>query len=215
MGGLSMMAKRVFDILAASAALLLLWPLLLLIAILVKTGSSGPILYRGERTGRYGKPFHILKFRSMVVEAERLGGYSTAQNDPRVTRIGRFLRRFKLDELPQLFNVLRGEMSIVGPRPEVPAYTRLYVGEELLILTVLPGITDYSSIKFSQLDKTLGTEAPDRVYEEIVLPDKNLLRLKYVETQTFWGDMGIIISTMACVAGDVLGWRRRMDIRGA
>ena len=201
------MVKRAFDILAASAALLLLWPLLLLIAILVKTGSPGPILYRGERTGRYGKPFHILKFRSMVVDAERLGGYSTAQNDPRVTQIGRFLRRFKLDELPQLFNVLRGEMSIVGPRPEVPAYTRLYVGEELLILTVLPGITDYSSIKFSQLDKVLGEKDADRVYEETVRPSKNALRVQYVRNQSFKTDVDIIGRTIIKLVGISSGIR--------
>ena len=199
--------KRGFDLLAASAGLLLLWPLLLLIAILVKIDSPGPVLYRGERTGRYGKPFHILKFRSMVVDAERLGGFSTAQNDPRVTRLGRFLRRFKLDELPQLFNVLRGEMSVVGPRPEVPAYTRLYVGEELLILTVLPGITDYSSIKFSQLDKVLGEIDADRVYEETVRPAKNALRVQYVKNRGFKTDVDIIGRTIIKLMGISSGIR--------
>jgi len=195
------MVKRAFDLLVASTALLLLWPLLLVIAIMVKLDSPGPAIYRGERTGRYGKTFHILKFRSMVVDAESLGGYSTAQNDPRVTRIGRFLRRFKLDELPQLFNVLRGEMSIVGPRPEVPAYTRLYAGDELLILTVLPGITDYSSISFSQLDRVLGEKDADKVYEEIVRPAKNALRVLYVKNHSFKTDIAIIGRTIIKLAG--------------
>jgi lipopolysaccharide/colanic/teichoic acid biosynthesis glycosyltransferase len=201
------MVKRAFDIFAASAALLLIWPLLLLIAIMIKLDSPGPAIYRGERTGRYGKAFFIFKFRSMVVDAESLGGYSTAQNDPRVTRIGRLLRRIKLDELPQLFNVLRGEMSVVGPRPEVPAYTRLYAGDELLILTVLPGITDYSSITFSQLDRVLGERDADKVYEEIVRPAKNALRVQYVKKQSLMNDLIIIYRTIVKLAESSIGIR--------
>jgi len=182
-----------------------IWPLLLAISILVKLDSRGPVFYRGQRTGRNGKTFRIMKFRSMVVGAEKLGGYSTARNDRRITQVGRYLRRYKLDELPQLINVLRGEMSIVGPRPEVPAYTRLYEGDELLILTVRPGITDYSSIKFAQLDQVLGENDADIVYEEKVRPIKNALRVQYVKDRSFAGDLLIICHTVAKLAGVSLG----------
>ena len=199
------MLKRCFDILAAITGLAVLFPLLLVISVLVKTDSRGSVFYRGERTGRYGSRFRIFKFRSMVIDAEMLGGHSTAQNDPRVTRIGIFLRRYKLDELPQLINVLRGEMSIVGPRPEVPAYTQLYSGEELTILTVRPGITDYSSIKYMQLDRVLGEQEADIVYERTVRPIKNALRVQYVKDQSFGNDLVIIWHTLIKLVGVSLG----------
>lgn len=199
--------KRVFDILVASLALLFLSPLLFLIAISVRLDSRGPAIYRGRRSGIHNTEFYMLKFRTMVVDAESRGGYSTARNDPRVTRVGRALRRSKFDELPQLINVLRGEMSIVGPRPEVPAYTRLYAGEERLILTVLPGITDYSSIKFVQLDLLLGEKDADKVYEEIVRPVKNALRIKYVKEQSLKTDIIIISKTILKLAGSAMGIR--------
>lgn len=138
----------------------------------------------------------------MVQDAERLGGPSTGMEDPRITRLGRYLRKCKLDELPQLLNVLRGEMSIVGPRPEVPEYTRLYEGDEKLILTVLPGITDYASLQFIHLDEILGSKEPDRVYEEQVRPVKNALRVKYVKEWAFWKDIVIVGKTLVkLVAG--------------
>lgn len=189
------MAKRLFDIISASCGLLLLFPLLLLLAILVKLDSTGPVLYCARRTGRYGYPFTMLKFRTMVPDAERLGGLSTAKDDPRVTRIGKYLRKYKLDELPQLLNVLKGDMSLVGPRPEMPEYTRLYDGEEKLILTVRPGITDYACLEFFQLGEVLGNKAPDKIYEESIRPIKNALRVKYVREQTFWGDIVILTQT--------------------
>jgi len=189
-------AKRTCDVLASLAGLIVMAPLLGLIAVLVKADSDGPVLYRGVRSGRGGRPFEILKFRTMVQGAESLGGGSTGKNDPRVTRTGRFLRRYKLDELPQLINVVRGEMSLVGPRPELPKYTREYIGDEKLILTVRPGITDYASIEFSRLDEILGTDAPDRVYETQVRPVKNALRVKYVKDQSFAGDLRIIARTL-------------------
>ena len=185
-----------FDVLVAAIGLLLLSPLLLLIAALVKLDSKGPVFFRGIRTGRYGIPFRIYKYRTMVVNAENLGGGSTAGNDPRVTRLGRFLRPRKLDELPQLLNVLKGDMSLVGPRPELPQYTDLYRGDEQLILTVRPGIADYASLEYVQLGKILGDENPDRVYEEQVLPRKNALRVKYVREQSFSGDVMIILKTL-------------------
>jgi lipopolysaccharide/colanic/teichoic acid biosynthesis glycosyltransferase len=193
--------KRIFDILAAATGVVLLSPLMLLIAIIVKIDSRGPVFYRGIRSGKNGRVFRIMKYRSMVVDAEMLGGFSTAKNDFRVTRIGRYLRRYKLDELPQLLNVLKGEMSIVGPRPEVPAYTSLYSGDELMILTVRPGITDYSSIRFSQLDQVLGENDADKVYEETVRPIKNALRIKYVKEKSFCGDISIIFRTILKIMG--------------
>ncbi len=190
------MAKRIFDLIAASLGALALAPVYIALALAVKLTSPGPVFYRGIRTGLHGKPFRIYKFRTMVVDAEKVGGPSTGKDDPRITPIGGFLRRYKLDELPQLFNVISGEMSLVGPRPEVPQYTDEYQGEELLILTVRPGITDYASIKFSRLDEVLGSEDPDRVYEEKVRPVKNALRIKYVKERSFWGDIALIFNTL-------------------
>lgn len=189
-------AKRAFDIVSASVGLTLLTPLLCLIAVGVRLDSPGPVFYRGLRSGLGGVPFRIFKFRTMIASAERVGGRSTGKDDPRVTRFGRPLRRRKLDELPQLINVLKGEMSIVGPRPEIPSYTEQYVGEDRAILSVRPGITDLASMKFYQLAEELGSEDPDRVYEERVRPVKNALRLKYVRERSFIGDLRIVVSTV-------------------
>lgn len=174
---------------------------MLLIAVAIKLGSPGPVFYRGVRTGRYGRPFRIFKYRTMVPNAEALGGGSTAKDDPRITRIGRFLRRHKLDELPQLLNVIQGEMSIVGPRPELPQYTSQYQGEELQILSVRPGITDYASMEFVYLGDILGNEEPDRVYEEKVRPIKNALRIRYVKEQSLRNDIAIILRTLSKIVG--------------
>ena len=194
-------AKRLFDIASSTIGLIVLSPALALIAISIGISSPGPIFYRGVRTGRYGKPFRILKFRTMVVDAEKLGGPSTGKDDPRVTRIGRFLRRHKLDELPNLVCVLRGQMSIVGPRPEVPEYTRLYEGEEELILSIRPGITDLSSLRFIDLAEQIGSDNIDRNFESRVLPVKNQLRVKYVREWSFGSDMKIVGSTLLRLLG--------------
>lgn len=194
-------AKRLFDIVSSAAALVVLSPLLLVIATGIKLTSPGPVFYRGVRTGRFGKPFHMLKFRTMVVEAAKLGGPSTGKDDPRVTPFGRFLRRFKLDELPNLVCVLSGEMSIVGPRPEVQQYTNLYRGEEELILSVRPGITDLSSIQYIDLAEHIGPENVDENFETRVLPIKNKLRVKYVKEWSFWTDMKIIGRTLIRLTG--------------
>jgi lipopolysaccharide/colanic/teichoic acid biosynthesis glycosyltransferase len=194
--------KRIFDIGVSAAGLVLSAPLLAVIAIAIKTTSPGPVFHRGIRTGRYGKPFRIFKFRTMVVNADKLGGISTGKNDARITPIGRRLRRYKLDELPQFINVLKGEMSIVGPRPEFPAYTAQYSGDEELILTVRPGITDYASIKFRNLDEHLGSEQPDRVYEEKVKPIKNALRVRYAKEHNFVHDLVLILQTIKCIVWD-------------
>lgn len=195
------MAKRIFDLCLAVFGLIVLLPLLFVAAVAIKLDSAGPVFYRGVRTGRYGHPFRIFKFRTMVPNAEKLGGGSTAKDDPRVTRVGRFLRRHKLDELPQLLNVIKGEMSLVGPRPELPQYTSEYQGEELQILSVRPGITDYASLEFVHLGDLLGNEAPDRVYEEQIRPLKNALRVRYVKEQSLGRDIVIILRTLAKVMG--------------
>lgn len=187
--------KRVFDVVAAGSGLVLLWPLLFALAIAIRLDSPGPALYTAVRTGRWGKPFRILKLRTMVVDADR-DGMTTALGDPRTTRVGCWLRRWKLDELPQLLNVVRGDMSIVGPRPELPYYTARYVGDERDILTVLPGITDYSSIRFRALDRVVGPSDADLAFEAHVLAEKNRLRVRYVRERGFLRDLGIIMRTL-------------------
>ena len=192
------LAKRVFDVVVAGAGLAVASPVLVTIAVLVKLTSRGPVFYRGERIGRYGRPFRILKFRTMQVDAERLGT-TTRLNDPRVTSVGRLLRRYKLDELPQLVNVLRGEMSLVGPRPEVVEHTSEYDANERRILDVLPGITDYASIELVSLDEVLGTEDPHRVYVTRVRAEKNRLRLRYVDNRSFTEDLRILRRTFQAI----------------
>jgi lipopolysaccharide/colanic/teichoic acid biosynthesis glycosyltransferase len=187
-------AKRSFDVLVASIGLLVLSPGLLLIAAAVGLTSPGGIFYRGVRAGRYGVPFQIFKFRSMVVGADA-GPGTTSRHDERVTALGGVLRRFKLDELPQLLNVLSGEMSLVGPRPELMRYTDQYSGEEGLILSVRPGITDFASIEFADLNSRIDDADPDGGYERTVLVRKNALRLKYVRERSFRVDLGILIQT--------------------
>lgn len=187
--------KRLMDVAVSVALLTLLSPLLIFIAIVIKISSPGPIFYRGVRTGLNGKPFRLIKFRTMIANAESFGGPSTGKNDPRVTPFGRWIRAFKLDELPNLLNVLIGQMSLVGPRPEVPQYTALYVGEEKLILTVKPGITDYSSLHFIQLDQVLGEVNIDEIYETKVKPVKNQLRVRYAKEASLSTDLKILFMT--------------------
>lgn len=189
--------KRVFDLLFATCGLALLAPFFLLIAVLIKLDSQGPVFYRGIRVGRHGRPFRIFKFRTMRPDAELVGSTSTGRNDPRITRAGRWLRPLKLDELPQLLNVVRGEMSIVGPRPEVEEHTSAYTEEEKVILSVLPGITDYASIRFFHLNDLVGSEDPRRVFIEKYRAEKNRLRVAYVRNRSFWTDFRIIFLTFA------------------
>lgn len=185
--------KRAFDFMVSLMGLVLVFPLVLAIVSAIKLESRGPVFYRGRRVGRFGKPFHIYKFRSMVVNAERLGGPSTAGDDPRITRVGKFLRKYKLDELPQLINVLLGQMSLVGPRPEVQQYVDIYTEEEKAILQLRPGITDWASIWNSDEGAVLaGAADPDKAYEELIRPTKIRLQLKYAREQSFGGDLKII-----------------------
>jgi lipopolysaccharide/colanic/teichoic acid biosynthesis glycosyltransferase len=188
--------KRSFDVMVATIALVIVAPLLALAALMVKLSSRGPVFYRGTRVGLNGKLFPMLKFRTMVVDAESLGGSATAADDPRITRFGKFLRRYKLDELPQFFNVLLGDMSLVGPRPEVQKYVNLYSPEEKAILTVRPGITDWASIWNSNEAAVLeGSRDPERTYEELIRPTKLALQLLYVRDHSFFVDLKILFHT--------------------
>jgi len=193
--------KRVSDLGFSAAAVLTLAPLMILIAVLIKLGPPGPVFYRGERAAKGGNTFLILKFRSMVVDAERRGGFSTAINDPRLTPIGRFLRKYKLDELPQFFNVLFGDMSLVGPRPQVLFYTSKYAGDDRLILSVKPGITDLASLYFADMDSVLGSGDVDARYLAEVEPVKNKLRLQYVKEQSYLLDIRILVETACKLIG--------------
>lgn len=175
-------------------------PALLVFAVLTKLTSPGPVLYRGIRVGLNGKQFPILKFRTMVVNADKLGGPTTSADDPRVTAIGGFLRRFKLDELPQLLNVLRGDMSLVGPRPEVASEVEQYSAEARQLLSVRPGITDYASIKFRNEGEIVkGYADPHEAYKRLIQPEKIRLGLEYVKTNSFLGDMKILFATLKAV----------------
>lgn len=192
--------KRAFDISGAAFGLLLLSPILAVAALAIKLDSRGPVLYRGIRVGINGEKFAIMKFRTMVANAELVGGSSTPEDDPRITRVGKVLRRHKLDELPQLWNVLVGEMSFVGPRPQVQWAVDRYSPEERLILTVRPGITDYASLRFANEAEILkGSTDPDRDYMEKIHPEKMRLSLEYVRSRSFAGDMSIIAQSLGAV----------------
>ncbi|MEZ5561398.1 MAG: sugar transferase [Gammaproteobacteria bacterium] len=195
------LAKRVFDVVCSTIVVLLAAPFLVAIAVVIKLESPGPVFYRGERAGLNGRVFRILKFRSMVPDAEKVGGYSTAVDDPRLTGVGRFLRKHKLDELPQFFNVLWGDMSLVGPRPQVLFYTNQYRGEEKLILSIRPGITDLASLYFVDMDAVLGSGDVDARYQTEIEPVKNQLRLRYVKERSFLLDFRILLETAGKMAG--------------
>ncbi len=191
------MLKRLLDIAGSLFGILLTWPIWAAAAVWIKLNSPGPVFYRGWRVGRGGKLFRIFKFRTMVVDAERTGVSSTSDEDSRITRVGRWLRKYKIDELPQLLNVLRGEMSLVGPRPEVPRYVELYTEEERAILTIRPGITDWASLWNADEGAVLaGVEDPDRAYELWIRPTKLRLQLEYVRRHSVWIDVKIIIYTL-------------------
>ena len=195
------MTKRLFDLCASGTGLLMLLPLFLIISVAIKLDSRGPVFFRQERVGWYGKPFRIHKFRTMVVEAEMHGMQITVGADPRVTRVGAFLRRNKLDELPQLIDVLLGTMSLVGPRPEVPRYVACYPDEVRdLVLSVRPGITDRASIEFKNENEILGNaEDPQKAYIEQVLPIKLNYYLDYAKNRSLVGDIRIIFSTLVAI----------------
>lgn len=189
--------KRFFDLTVSAAGLLILSPVLLLVALLIKLDSQGPVFFRQERIGRNFRPFSIYKFRTMVVDAPQRGAAITAGGDPRITRFGRLLRKSKIDELPQLINVLRGEMSLVGPRPEVPKYVELFRQEYDDILRVRPGITDLASLKYRDEAAVLAAaQNPEQEYVRRVLPDKIRLAKEYTSRLSFWYDLRLILKTL-------------------
>jgi lipopolysaccharide/colanic/teichoic acid biosynthesis glycosyltransferase len=189
--------KRLFDLIALALGLALLSPLLLAIAWAIHRQDGGPVFYRGLRVGLNGTDFRIFKFRTMVVDAERLGGPSTPDDDPRITPLGAWLRKYKLDELPQLLNVFIGDMSLVGPRPEVRRYTDLFTPEERAILGVRPGITDWASIWNPDEGSILaGAPDPEAAYLQLIRPTKVKLQLKYVREQSLSTDLGILRDTL-------------------
>ena len=194
----SKVVKRILDL---GLALILLVPGLILmipLAVWVKLDSPGPVIYKAVRGGYHNQPFTIFKFRSMVVGADRTGG-TTAKNDDRVTRAGRVMRKLKLDELPQLFNIIRGDMSFVGPRPELLLYTNQYTKEQQCIMWVRPGITDRSSIEYIAQDEIVGEEDPVGNFERLILPRKNQLRVEYARNQSFPLDAQLFWETICGV----------------
>jgi len=190
------MLKRAFDLLASALGLIILSPLLALIALLIRLASPGPILYRARRVGRGGREFTLHKFRSMVLGAEKNGPGITAADDPRITPVGRILRRTKLDELPQLWNVLRGDMSLVGPRPEDPRYVAFYTPAQSRVLDVRPGITSLASIEYRHEEEGLRCDGCEERYIQEVMPAKLAIDLRYVEQATLPGDIVIILRTL-------------------
>ncbi len=194
--------KRSLDVVLSAAGLVLLSPFLAAIAIAIKLSDGGPVLYSGERVGRYGIPFQMHKFRTMVVNADRLGGSSASGDDPRITPLGQVLRRTKLDELPQLFNVLTGQMSLVGPRPEVPEYVAMYTEEERALLQLRPGITDWASLWNSDEGSTLAAYAdPDAAYRDVIRPTKLRLQLQYLMDHSLRTDLRILSLTALAMVG--------------
>jgi lipopolysaccharide/colanic/teichoic acid biosynthesis glycosyltransferase len=202
--------KRAFDVTVASICLLVLAPVFAIVAVAIKLGSRGPVFFRQERVGRRGKPFHILKFRTMVPGAERRGPNVSGADDDRVTRVGAFLRRSFLDEAPQLFNVLAGDMSLVGPRPETPEYAELMSAGERRILSVRPGMAGPSTLAYSVEESTILSRHgdPDRYYREHLLHERVAADLEYLRTASLREDIRILVMTGAVVM-DGLGITRR------
>lgn len=191
---------RCFDVLFSLLGILLLSPVFLILYISICLESKGGGVYRQQRVGRYGKDFFVYKFRSMRVGADRQGLITVGGRDPRITRIGYFIRKYKLDELPQLFNVLKGDMSLVGPRPEVRKYVDLYTDEQRRVLSVRPGITDYASIEYVDENKILGqAEDADKAYQEQIMPDKIRYNMRYIDNRSIKEYFKIIFLTFRSI----------------
>jgi lipopolysaccharide/colanic/teichoic acid biosynthesis glycosyltransferase len=191
--------KRIFDVFSSACGLLLSFPLFIFSALWIRMDSPGSIFFRQERVGQRGRPFFILKFRTMVDRPDE-GRQITVGQDPRITKSGAFLRSTKLDELPQLINVLRGDMSVVGPRPEVPRYVAHYTDTERRVLDLKPGITDLASIKYRHESEILAkADDPDRIYIDQVMRDKLAINLEYAERAGFLADLGVIFQTLAAL----------------
>ena len=188
--------KRLFDILASGLGLVVLSPLFAVLAVWIKADSRGPVFYRQTRVGRDNKDFRLFKFRSMRPDSDKLGLITVGGHDPRVTRSGYYIRKYKLDELPQLINVFKGDMSLVGPRPEVRKYVDMYTPAQMRVLSVRPGITSLASIRYRNVNDILAVaDDPDRCYVEKVMPDKLAIDLEYVGRATLWNDIRLIFST--------------------
>lgn len=195
-----LIAKRAMDVVLSACALAVLWPLLLLIALAIWIDDPGPVFYRQVRVGRNGKTFRIFKFRSMVMDADKKGLAITVGRDSRITRVGAVLRKTKLDELAQLLNVFLGQMSFVGPRPEVPKYVELYTPYQRQVLLVRPGITDYASIAYrNENDLLAGASDPEAMYIEQIMPDKIELNMKYLREISPLADIRLILKTIVAV----------------
>lgn len=190
------MLKRVFDIAASTVGLVVLAPIFFVVAVAVRLSSSGPAFYRAQRVGRAGREFALLKFRTMVIGADKQGPGITVAGDSRVTPVGRFLRQTKLDELPQLINVLRGEMSLVGPRPEDPRYVSLYTPAQQAVLSVRPGITSKASLEYRHEERLLESQNWEEVYINHIMPTKLAIDLEYVRQANLWTDLKLIIGTV-------------------
>ena len=196
-----MLPKRIFDLCITIPGIIFLLPFFLIIAVFIKIDSPGPVFFRQVRVGQYGRNFRIFKFRTMVAEAESMGSQITVGNDFRVTGWGRFLRKYKLDELPQLFNIVKGEMSLVGPRPEVPRYVAEYPKDiKEVVLSIPPGITDFASIEFKDENEVLDSVVnSERVYIEQILPVKLGYYVRYARERTLWLDIKLIFKTFFAV----------------
>jgi lipopolysaccharide/colanic/teichoic acid biosynthesis glycosyltransferase len=193
------MLKRGFDFIASLMGLIILSPLLLGLIIIIRLSSQGPIFYRATRVGQHGKQFKLLKFRSMVVNADKIGPAVTGAEDPRITPIGRFLRRTKLDELPQLLNVLLGEMSLVGPRPEDPHYVEMYSEDQRKVLSVRPGLTSLASIEYRHEEVLLTGSEWEEHYIKVIMPSKLAIDLEYTKQATLYRDLVVIFETLKTV----------------
>lgn len=195
------MLKRLFDVTASSIGLIILSPVFAALAIWIKTDSPGPVFYRQVRVGRGNKDFRLYKFRSMYMDADKRGQLITVgARDPRVTKSGYFIRKYKLDEFPQLINILEGDMSLVGPRPEVRKYVNMYNQEQMKVLEVKPGITDLASIEYANENELLEKAPdPEKFYIEHVMPDKLKLNLQYIAKRSFWYDIGLILKTFTAI----------------
>ncbi|HHU66210.1 sugar transferase [Streptococcus sp.] len=189
--------KRIFDFIASLIGVIIISPILIVVAICIKLDSKGNILFLQKRVGKNGEPFYIYKFRTMVTDAEKLGAQITVGKDSRITKVGAVLRKYKIDELPQLFNVLKGDMSLVGPRPEVPKYVELYTEEERKVLEVRPGITDLASLRYRDENDILAkVENPEEYYINVIMKDKLKLNLEYIEKSNIIFDIYLVIKTI-------------------
>lgn len=194
---LNSIIKIIFDFFAALIGIIILSPVLIIVSISIKIDSPGNIMFLQKRVGKGGKIFSIYKFRTMVTDAEKMGKQITIGKDNRITKVGAFLRKYKIDELPQLFNVLKGDMSLVGPRPEVPKYVALYNEEQRKVLSVRPGITDLASLKYSDENDILGkVENPEEYYINVIMKDKLSLNLEYIEKSNLFFDISLVIKTI-------------------